>query len=131
MVEKIEHLRTPLQTIIDLEAKIRGSIAYVLSPGSVSLAFKHILKLSDTGGSTLRSSLSIFPAGEGSDWREATFPTIGTRDHQSSSHRPSVAPARKTKPTRITTRFDRRVRAREGQPWQDENDRLKAGETET
>lgn len=29
MVRNIEHLRTPLQTIIDLEAHIRGSIAYV------------------------------------------------------------------------------------------------------
>ena len=32
MVKNIEHLRTPLQTIIDLEAHIRGSIAYVSFP---------------------------------------------------------------------------------------------------
>lgn len=35
MVEKIEHLRTPLQTILDLEAKIRGSIAGFMMPSFV------------------------------------------------------------------------------------------------
>ncbi len=32
MVEKVEHLRTPLQTILDLEAQLRGSIAGFLLP---------------------------------------------------------------------------------------------------
>ncbi|CAK7206762.1 hypothetical protein SEUCBS139899_009568 [Sporothrix eucalyptigena] len=32
MVEKVEHLRTPLQTILDLEAQIRGSIAGFMMP---------------------------------------------------------------------------------------------------
>ncbi|KAM7193699.1 hypothetical protein V8F33_007633 [Rhypophila sp. PSN 637] len=35
MVEKTEHLRTPLQTILDLEAQIRGSIAGFLVPSFV------------------------------------------------------------------------------------------------
>jgi lysine 2,3-aminomutase len=35
MVKKIEHLRTPLQTILDLEAKIRGSIAGFMVPSFV------------------------------------------------------------------------------------------------
>ena len=32
MVEKVEHLRTPLRTILDLEAQIRGSIAGFMMP---------------------------------------------------------------------------------------------------
>jgi lysine 2,3-aminomutase len=32
MVEKVEHLRTPLQTMLDLEAHIRGSIAGFMMP---------------------------------------------------------------------------------------------------
>lgn len=32
MVKKVEHLRTPLQTILDLEAHIRGSIAGFMMP---------------------------------------------------------------------------------------------------
>lgn len=32
MVEKVEHLRTPLQTILDLEAQMRGSIAGFMMP---------------------------------------------------------------------------------------------------
>ncbi|OAA68611.1 L-lysine-aminomutase [Niveomyces insectorum RCEF 264] len=32
MVKKVEHLRTPLQTILDLEAQIRGSIAGFMTP---------------------------------------------------------------------------------------------------
>jgi len=35
MVSKIEHLRTPLQTILDLEAQIRGSIAGFMMPSFV------------------------------------------------------------------------------------------------
>lgn len=35
MVERVEHLRTPLQTILDLEAKIRGSIAGFMTPSFV------------------------------------------------------------------------------------------------
>ncbi|KAM7222637.1 hypothetical protein V8F06_002131 [Rhypophila decipiens] len=35
MVEKTEHLRTPLQTILDLEAQIRGSIAGFMVPSFV------------------------------------------------------------------------------------------------
>ncbi|KAK5654966.1 hypothetical protein OQA88_6724 [Cercophora sp. LCS_1] len=35
MVKKVEHLRTPLQTILDLEAKLRGSIAGFMMPSFV------------------------------------------------------------------------------------------------
>ena len=35
MVQRVEHLRTPLQTILDLEAKIRGSIAGFMMPSFV------------------------------------------------------------------------------------------------
>lgn len=35
MVERVEHLRTPLQTILDLEAKLRGSIAGFMMPSFV------------------------------------------------------------------------------------------------
>jgi lysine 2,3-aminomutase len=32
MVKKVEHLRTPLQTILNLEAQLRGSIAGFMMP---------------------------------------------------------------------------------------------------
>lgn len=35
MTESIEHLRTPLQTILDLEAQLRGSIAGFFMPNCV------------------------------------------------------------------------------------------------
>lgn len=35
MVERVEHLRTPLQTILDLEAEMRGSIAGFMMPSFV------------------------------------------------------------------------------------------------
>ncbi|KAK0633454.1 hypothetical protein B0T14DRAFT_561051 [Immersiella caudata] len=35
MVERVEHLRTPLQTILDIEAKMRGSIAGFMMPSFV------------------------------------------------------------------------------------------------
>ncbi len=35
MVPKAEHLRTPLQTILDLEAQIRGSVAGFYMPNFV------------------------------------------------------------------------------------------------
>lgn len=35
MVPKIEHFRTPLQTSLDLEAKLRGTIAGFLMPNFV------------------------------------------------------------------------------------------------
>ncbi|KAL2159225.1 hypothetical protein VTH06DRAFT_2657 [Thermothelomyces fergusii] len=36
MVKSVEHLRTPLQTILDLEAQLRGSIAGFMMPSFVS-----------------------------------------------------------------------------------------------
>lgn len=61
MVKMIEHLRTPLQTSLDLEAKIRGSIAGFMMPqfvvdlpggGGKRLACSHQSYDRETGIST-------------------------------------------------------------------------------
>lgn len=61
MVKKVEHLRTPLQTILDLEAQIRGSIAGFMMPhfvvdlpggGGKRLACSHRSYDRETGIST-------------------------------------------------------------------------------
>jgi len=49
MVNKVEHLRTPLQTILDLEARIRGSIAGFMMP-------QFIIDLPGGGGKRLACS---------------------------------------------------------------------------
>lgn len=49
MVEKVEHLRTPLQSIIDIEAQIRGSIAGFDMP-------QFIVDLPQGGGKRLAGS---------------------------------------------------------------------------
>ncbi len=49
MVEKVEHLRTPLQTILDLEARIRGSIAGFMMP-------QFVVDLPGVGGKRLANS---------------------------------------------------------------------------
>ncbi|KAK8089507.1 L-lysine-aminomutase [Apiospora hydei] len=49
MVKKVEHLRTPLQTIMDIEAKIRGSIAGFDMP-------QFIVDLPEGGGKRLAGS---------------------------------------------------------------------------
>lgn len=56
MVSKIEHYRTPLQTILDLEAQIRGSIAGFLSVSmfSIPLFFSSFLPFHYTERGTIQ-----------------------------------------------------------------------------
>lgn len=49
MVKNVEHLRTPLQTIIDIEAQLRGSIAGFDMP-------QFIVDLPEGGGKRLAGS---------------------------------------------------------------------------
>ncbi|KAJ9149611.1 Kama family protein [Coniochaeta hoffmannii] len=53
MVEKVEHLRTPLQTILDLEAQIRGSIAGFATP-------QFVVDLPGGGGKRLACSFRSY-----------------------------------------------------------------------
>lgn len=53
MVEKVEHYRTPLQTLLDLESKIRGSIAGFAMP-------QFIVDLPGGGGKRLASSYESY-----------------------------------------------------------------------
>ena len=53
MVEKVEHLRTPLQTILDLEAQIRGSIAGFMTP-------QFVVDLPGGGGKRLACSFESY-----------------------------------------------------------------------
>ncbi|AEO65354.1 uncharacterized protein THITE_2143087 [Thermothielavioides terrestris NRRL 8126] len=53
MVKSVEHLRTPLQTILDLEAKIRGSIAGFMMP-------QFVVDLPGGGGKRLACSFESY-----------------------------------------------------------------------
>lgn len=53
MVEKAEHYRTPLQTLLDLESQIRGSIAGFMMP-------QFIVDLPGGGGKRLASSYVFY-----------------------------------------------------------------------
>ncbi|KAK4173052.1 putative L-lysine 2,3-aminomutase [Triangularia setosa] len=53
MVERVEHLRTPLQTILDLEARIRGSIAGFMMP-------QFVVDLPGGGGKRLACSYESY-----------------------------------------------------------------------
>ncbi|OIW35337.1 kama family protein [Coniochaeta ligniaria NRRL 30616] len=53
MVKKVEHLRTPLQTILDLEAQIRGSIAGFMMP-------QFVVDLPGGGGKRLACSFRSY-----------------------------------------------------------------------
>lgn len=53
MVEKVEHLRTPLQTMLDLEAQIRGSIAGFMMP-------QFVVDLPGGGGKRLACSFESY-----------------------------------------------------------------------
>lgn len=53
MVQKVEHLRTPLQTILDLEAQIRGSIAGFMMP-------QFVVDLPGGGGKRLACSFKSY-----------------------------------------------------------------------
>lgn len=58
MVEKVEHLRTPLQTILDLEAQIRGSIAGFMMP-------QFVVDLPGGGGKRLACSFQSYDRATG------------------------------------------------------------------
>ena len=53
MVQKVEHLRTPLQTILDLESQIRGSIAGFMMP-------QFVVDLPGGGGKRLACSYKSY-----------------------------------------------------------------------
>ncbi|KAK4240655.1 hypothetical protein C8A03DRAFT_31253 [Achaetomium macrosporum] len=53
MVKSVEHLRTPLQTILDLEAKIRGSVAGFMMP-------QFVVDLPGGGGKRLACSFESY-----------------------------------------------------------------------
>ena len=76
MVAGIEHLRTPLQTILDLEAQIRGSIAGFMMPqfvvdlpggGGKRLACSHETYDPKSGRSTFRAPAVVGRDGEKKD----------------------------------------------------------------
>lgn len=58
MVEKVEHLRTPLQTILDLETQIRGSIAGFMMP-------QFVVDLPGGGGKRLACSYRTYDRATG------------------------------------------------------------------
>jgi len=58
MVAKTEHLRTPLQTILDLEQNIRGSIAGFMMPSFV-------VDLPGGGGKRLANSFQSYDRNTG------------------------------------------------------------------
>jgi len=58
MVKKVEHLRTPLQTILDLEARIRGSIAGFMMP-------QFVVDLPGGGGKRLACSYRSYDRSTG------------------------------------------------------------------
>lgn len=64
MVAKIEHLRTPLQTILDLEAQIRGSIAGFMMP-------QFVVDLPGGGGKRLACSFKSYDRNTGLSTFEA------------------------------------------------------------
>ncbi|SPN97010.1 related to L-lysine 2,3-aminomutase [Cephalotrichum gorgonifer] len=64
MVEKVEHLRTPLQTILDLEVQIRGSIAGFMMP-------QFIVDLPGGGGKRLACSFKSYDRKTGLSTYEA------------------------------------------------------------
>ncbi|KKA30122.1 hypothetical protein TD95_002004 [Thielaviopsis punctulata] len=53
MVEKVEHLRTPLSTILDIESKLRGSIAGFMMP-------QFVVDLPGGGGKRLASTFESY-----------------------------------------------------------------------
>lgn len=64
MVEKVEHLRTPVQTILDLEKQIRGSIAGFMMP-------QFIVDLPGGGGKRLAHSFKSYDRRTGRSTYEA------------------------------------------------------------
>ncbi len=73
MVEKVEHLRTPLQTILDLEAQIRGSIAGFMMP-------QFVVDLPGGGGKRLACSYRSYDRASGLS--TFTAPAVAGRDKE-------------------------------------------------
>lgn len=73
MVERVEHLRTPLQTILDLEAKMRGSIAGFMMPSFV-------VDLPGGGGKRLACSFHSYDRETGIS--KYTAPAVTGRDKE-------------------------------------------------
>ncbi|MBE3043936.1 hypothetical protein IMZ48_15455 [Candidatus Bathyarchaeota archaeon] len=73
MVEKVEHLRTPVQTLLDLEAQIRGSIAGFMMP-------QFIVDLPGGGGKRLACSFKSYDRKTGRSTFEA--PAVKGRDKE-------------------------------------------------
>lgn len=73
MVRKIEHLRTPLQTILEMEAQIRGSIAGFMTP-------QFVVDLPGGGGKRLACSYRSYDRQTG----RSTFvaPAVTGRDKE-------------------------------------------------
>ncbi|KAK4150556.1 hypothetical protein C8A00DRAFT_17943 [Chaetomidium leptoderma] len=73
MVKSVEHLRTPLQTILDLEARIRGSIAGFMMPSFV-------VDLPGGGGKRLACSFESYDRATGVS--QYTAPAVTGRDKE-------------------------------------------------
>ncbi|KAK4201308.1 putative L-lysine 2,3-aminomutase [Triangularia verruculosa] len=73
MVERVEHLRTPLQTILDLEARIRGSIAGFMMP-------QFVVDLPGGGGKRLACSYESYDPKTGLSTYRA--PAVTGRDKE-------------------------------------------------
>ncbi|KAK4035171.1 hypothetical protein C8A01DRAFT_48608 [Parachaetomium inaequale] len=73
MVKSVEHLRTPLQTILDLEAKLRGSIAGFMMPSFV-------VDLPGGGGKRLACSFESYDRATGVS--RYTAPAVTGRDKE-------------------------------------------------
>ncbi|KAK0612993.1 hypothetical protein B0T17DRAFT_511350 [Bombardia bombarda] len=79
MVEKIEHLRTPLQTILDLEANMRGSIAGFMMPSFV-------VDLPGGGGKRLACSFRSYDSASGISTYMAPAVTGRDKDNKVYEH---------------------------------------------
>ncbi|KAK3311241.1 uncharacterized protein B0T15DRAFT_387577 [Chaetomium strumarium] len=73
MVKSVEHLRTPLQTILDLEAQIRGSVAGFMMP-------QFVVDLPGGGGKRLACSFESYDRSTGIS--KYTAPAVTGRDKE-------------------------------------------------
>lgn len=88
MVEKVEHLRTPLQTILDLEAQIRGSIAGFMMP-------QFVVDLPGGGGKRLACSFRSYDRETGvSTFLAPAVKGRGKEDRHYEYHDPVQSPER-------------------------------------
>ncbi|KZL81021.1 l-lysine -aminomutase [Colletotrichum incanum] len=75
MVKKVEHLRTPLQTILDLESRIRGSIAGFATP-------QFVVDLPEGGGKRLACSYESYDRETGVSTYKAPSVTGGGKENK-------------------------------------------------